>query len=215
MRRLCLVCYQRRYCKLRLYTVYFVSCTICQANAPLGNIRESQLRLRHLNNHRCYCRMKKEVLTAPESRYYIRDMECFTEPAIWREGTEWGMDGDKVPQVDKSRTDVCQLQRRVQRGMMLGFCPGRSIQRITNWQSYPPALWAKNVHFLCFLILQGDCEESIQAVFSMNTMPFCVVGHVASCYEDWFLFADTGLFPKTRLDPPSRRRAPVSRTHVA
>jgi hypothetical protein len=31
-------------CELRLYTVYFVTCTISQMKIPLGNIRESQLR---------------------------------------------------------------------------------------------------------------------------------------------------------------------------
>jgi hypothetical protein len=30
-----------------------------------------------------------DVFVAQESHYYVWDMECFTEEAIWREGTEW------------------------------------------------------------------------------------------------------------------------------
>jgi hypothetical protein len=77
-------------CELRLYTVYFVTCTICNTKIPLGNIRDGQLKYRWLNNHRCFCGNKKALLTAQESQYYIWDMECFTEDAIWREGSELG-----------------------------------------------------------------------------------------------------------------------------
>jgi hypothetical protein len=77
-------------CELRLYTVYFVTCTICNTKIPLGNIRDGQLKYRWLNNRRCFCGNKKALLTAQESQYYIWDMECFTEGAIWREGSELG-----------------------------------------------------------------------------------------------------------------------------
>jgi hypothetical protein len=77
-------------CELLLYTVYFVTCTICQMKIPLGNIREGKLKYRWLNNHRCFCGNKKELLTSHESKYYVWDMKCFTEEAIWREGSELG-----------------------------------------------------------------------------------------------------------------------------
>jgi hypothetical protein len=77
-------------CELLLYTVYFVTCTICNTKILLGNIWEGKLKYRWLNNHRCFCGNKKELLTSQEPRYYIWDMECFTEEAIWREGSELG-----------------------------------------------------------------------------------------------------------------------------
>jgi hypothetical protein len=72
-------------CGITLHTLYITQCTICNVKVPLGDTRKGMLRNEFHNRHRCFCGNKKKLLIAEKSKYYIWDMECFTDPVVVRE----------------------------------------------------------------------------------------------------------------------------------